>query len=93
MTMPPIPLEYAGRGLVADFLRAVVYRPGLAFHVVPTRANGQLALAVYVREPGDEIQRGTGVLVYATTPDGQVSAITRFDESVLPSFNLPATLS
>jgi RNA polymerase sigma-70 factor (ECF subfamily) len=91
MTMPPIPLEYQGRALVAEFLKALLFSPDLIFRMVPTRANGQPAFGVYTRERAAAVEVGTGVLVF-TLAGGQVSAITRFDESVLQSFGLPPTL-
>jgi RNA polymerase sigma-70 factor (ECF subfamily) len=91
MTMPPIPLEYLGRELVARFLRAAIFRPGIVHRPVPTRANGQPALVMYIPDPGAGIARATGVLVFSLS-GSRVSAITRFDDSVLPRFGVPATL-
>src|SRR5215469_411444 len=90
MTMPPIPLEYLGRELVARFLRAAIFLPGIACRPVPARANGQPALVMYFREPSVGYRAG-GMLVFGLS-GGRVSAITRFDESVLPRFGVPATL-
>jgi RNA polymerase sigma-70 factor (ECF subfamily) len=92
MTMPPIPLEYLGRELVARFLRAAIFRPGIAHRPVPTWANGQPALVMYVPDQQSGIARASGVLVF-TLSGSRVSAITRFDETVLPRFGVPATLS
>jgi RNA polymerase sigma-70 factor (ECF subfamily) len=91
MTMPPVPLEYQGRELVARFLRAAIFRPGVACRPVPTRANGQPALVMYLQDPESGVVRASGVLVF-TLSGSQVSAITRFDETVLPRFGVPATL-
>src|SRR5438105_2358414 len=91
MTMPPIPLEYLGRELVARFLRAAIFRPRIACRPVPTRANGQPALVMYVPDSQSGIARATGVLVF-TLSGSRVSAITRFDDTVLPRFGVPATL-
>jgi RNA polymerase sigma-70 factor (TIGR02960 family) len=91
MTMPPIPLEYQGRELVAEFLEAIVFPPGTTFQMVTTRANGQPAFGVYAREQAAAVAYGTGLLVF-TLEGGQVSAITRFGSSVLPSFGLPLAL-
>ena len=51
LTMPPAPLEYQGRALIARFLTAIAFRDGRTYRLVPTRANGQLAFAAYLREP------------------------------------------
>ena len=91
LTMPPAPLEYAGRELVARFLTTVVFEPGLRFRMIPARANGQPALGVYAREPSATVFEPTGVLVF-TVAGAKVSAITRFGASVLRWFNLPASL-
>ena len=91
MTMPPIPLEYLGRELVARFLRAAIFLPGVAHRVVPARANGQPALIMYAHDQQSGIARATGVLVF-TLSGSHVSAITRFDDTVLHRFGLPATL-
>lgn len=91
MTMPPIPLEYVGRELVARFIRAAIFRPGIALRPVPARANGQPALVMYSHGPQSSTARATGVLVF-TLSGSRVSAITRFDDTVLPRFGVPATL-
>lgn len=91
MIMPPIPLEYLGRELVARFLRAAIFRPGITCRPVLARANGQPALAMYLKEQQSGTARATGMLVF-TLSGSRVSAIARFDETVLPRFGLPATL-
>jgi RNA polymerase sigma-70 factor (ECF subfamily) len=91
MTMPPIPLEYLGRELVARFLRAAIFRPGIGCRAVPARANGQPALVMYLPDERSGTVRASGVLVF-TLSGSRVSAITRFDETVLPRFGVPATL-
>ena len=91
MTMPPIPLEYLGRELVARFLRAAIFGPGIACRPVPTRANGQPALVMYLLDQQSGTARATGLLVF-TLSGSRVSAITRFDDTVLPRFGVPATL-
>jgi hypothetical protein len=91
MTMPPVPLEYLGRELVARFLRTAIFRPGIAFRPVPARANGQPALVIYHPDPRTGVARASGVLVF-TLSGSFVSAITRFDDTVLPRFGAPATL-
>jgi RNA polymerase sigma-70 factor (TIGR02960 family) len=91
MTMPPIPLEYLGRELVARFLRAAIFLPAITHRPVPTRANGQPALVMYRPDQQSGAARATGVLVF-TLSGSRVSAITRFDDTVLPRFGVPATL-
>jgi RNA polymerase sigma-70 factor (TIGR02960 family) len=92
LTMPPLPLEYCGRELAARFFAVVAFRPGRHFRLVPTRANGQPALAVYVSDPTTDIFHANGILVL-TLAAGRVSEMARFDNSVLPHFGLPRTLT
>jgi RNA polymerase sigma-70 factor (TIGR02960 family) len=87
--MPP--LEYHGRELAARFLMAVTLEQRRRNRVVATRANGQPAFGLYVRDPGGRAYRAMGLLV-VTLAGQQISAITRFDNSVLPRFGLPGEL-
>jgi RNA polymerase sigma-70 factor (TIGR02960 family) len=91
VSMPPIPFEYEGRDVVARFC-ATILGPGRRFDLAPTRANGQPAFATYLRDPAGEIGQGTGLLVLTLSGD-RISAITRFESSVLPSFGLPGSLA
>lgn len=91
LAMPPLPLEYHGREQAARFLRTVSLRAGRTFRLVPTRANGQPAFGFYVLGPHDEVGRASGLLVL-TLSGQQISAITHFDNSVLPRFGLPRML-
>jgi RNA polymerase sigma-70 factor (TIGR02960 family) len=90
MSMPPMPLEYAGRDVVARFC-AGIFGSGRSFDLVPTRANGQPAFALYVRAPTGGIRPGTGLIVLTLAGD-RICAMTRFDKSVLPWFGLPRSL-
>ncbi len=89
ISMPPMPLEYEGRDVVAR-LFASIFRAGRRFDLVPTRANGQPAFGAYLRTPTG-IRHGTGLIVLTLTGD-RICAMTRFDSSVLPSFGLPRSL-
>jgi RNA polymerase sigma-70 factor (ECF subfamily) len=91
MTMPPVPLEYQGRELVARFHTTVTFRQGRTYRLVATRANGQPAFGMYVPDPHARIQHATGLLVL-TLAGSRICAITRFDNGVLPRFGLPRTL-
>jgi RNA polymerase sigma-70 factor (ECF subfamily) len=90
MSMPPVPLEYEGRDLVARFL-AGLFGPDRRFRLVPTRANGQPAFGTYLRTPNGT-EHGIGVIVITLAGD-RVRALTRFDRSVLPWFGLPRSLT
>ncbi|WP_203916716.1 sigma-70 family RNA polymerase sigma factor [Rugosimonospora africana] len=89
MSMPPLPLEYEGRDLVARFC-AGMFGSGRRFDLVPTRANGQPAFGAYLHAPTG-IRHGTGLFVLTLTGD-RICAMTRFENSVLPSFGLPRSL-
>jgi RNA polymerase sigma-70 factor (TIGR02960 family) len=89
MSMPPMPLEYEGRGVVARFCAGIL-RPGRRFDLVPTRANGQPAFGTYLRGPSG-IRHGTGLFVLTLTGD-RICAMTRFENSVYPWFGLPHSL-
>jgi RNA polymerase sigma-70 factor, ECF subfamily len=91
LAMPPIPLEYQGRELTARFFRSVVYRQGRRYRVVATRANGQPALGVYLRDPVAGVLHANGLMVLTLT-GGRIRALTRFDNGVLGHFGLPRTL-
>ena len=85
MSMPPMPLEYEGRDVVARFC-ASIFGSGRRFDLVPTRANGQPAFGTYLRGPRG-ISHGTGLFVLTLTGD-RICAMTRFENSVLPWFGL-----
>jgi RNA polymerase sigma-70 factor (ECF subfamily) len=90
LRMPPIPLEYQGCDLAARFF-TLAFRPGRRYRLVATRANGQPALGVYVRDPRAPVLHANGLLVLTLAGD-RISMITRFDTSVLPRFGLPRFL-
>jgi RNA polymerase sigma-70 factor (ECF subfamily) len=89
MSMPPMPFEYQGRDVVARFC-ALLLGADRRFGLVPTRANGQPAFGAYLRAP-DGISHGIGLYVLTLTGD-RICALTRFENSVLPSFGLPRSL-
>ena len=59
---------------------------------VVTRANGQPAVAGYVRKPGDAAYEPLAIHVLRVQ-DGVVTEIVTFGGAVFEHFNLPATLS
>jgi RNA polymerase sigma-70 factor (TIGR02960 family) len=89
MSMPPMPLEYEGRDVVARFC-ALLFGAGRTYDLVPTRANGQPAFGLYVRASSG-VRHGTGLIVL-TLAGNQICAMTRFENSVLPWFGLPRSL-
>jgi RNA polymerase sigma-70 factor (TIGR02960 family) len=89
MAMPPMPFEYEGRDVVARFC-AGLFGADRRFDLVPTRANRQPAFGAYLRAP-DGTRRGTGLYVLTLSGD-RICGLTRFENSVLPSFGLPRSL-
>jgi RNA polymerase sigma-70 factor (TIGR02960 family) len=85
LTMPPAPLRVVGRDAIASFLLDVPVpradHPD-GFRTVPTRANRQPALAVYLRDErtGDQVPHA--VLVFSLR-SGRISSVTRFDAGEL----------
>jgi RNA polymerase sigma-70 factor (TIGR02960 family) len=89
LSMPPIPLEYEGRDIVARLLVSI-FRSGRRVDLVPTRANGQPAFGAYLRASAG-IRHGSGLFVLTLAGD-RICTFTRFDNSVLPWFGLPRSL-
>jgi RNA polymerase sigma-70 factor (TIGR02960 family) len=90
--MPPVPLEYQGRDLARRFFSTIAFRQGRRYRFVPTRANGQPAYGVYVRDPLTHVAHAFGLFVITLSGD-RISAVDRFDSGVLSRFGLPRTLA
>jgi len=88
LSMPPLPFEYRGLDAVTKSLTQARRRPR---RLVPTRASGQPAFGIYVRDDRDGIFRAVGLLV-VTFAGERVARLTRFETSVLPDFGLPRSL-
>ena len=91
LTTPLAPGNYEGQAVAGHVLRSVVFRDGRTYRLIGTRANGQPAFGVYVRDPVTDVAHANGMLVL-TLAGNRISAMTRFDNSVLPLFGLPRTL-
>jgi RNA polymerase sigma-70 factor (ECF subfamily) len=91
VSMPPWPFQYHGRELAAQFHSAVTFRERRTYRLIPTRANGQPAFGIYTKDPHALVLHANGLMVLTLAGD-HISALTRFDNSVLPSFGLPRTL-
>lgn len=90
VSMPPWPLVYVGRRVAREAFEKILVGAG-NFKLVETRANGQPAFGVYVRDPEAEILRAFGLMV-VTLRGAEISAITQFDTGTLPRFGLPRML-
>ncbi|MDH6609867.1 RNA polymerase sigma-70 factor (TIGR02960 family) [Streptomyces sp. SAI-208] len=99
LTMPPNPFWFTGRDAIIDFVR-VSLDPGSPMFLghwrsLPTRANGQLAAANYVRRPGTSVYRAQvlDVLRFADRGHGdRIAEITSFEPHLFPAFGLPLRL-
>jgi RNA polymerase sigma-70 factor (TIGR02960 family) len=95
ISMPPFPNEYRGRSLAARFI-ASIFDAGRKFVLVPTSANRQPGFGAYLRSnqgapEGPEPTKGVGLYVLEVSGE-RISALTRFEEHLLPWFGLPAQL-
>jgi len=91
LAMPPRPEWYAGLDAVTAFLRVTPLRAPNRWRVIPTTANGQPAIAQYLRdERGGFTAHGIDVF----TLDGdRISEFMAFlDASLFPRFGLPERL-
>jgi RNA polymerase sigma-70 factor (ECF subfamily) len=93
MTMPPEPMRLSGTDAIAEFLRTVPAGGALErIKLVPTRANGQPALAAYMEDDTGSHQ-AYGVMVFALAGD-EVASITGFAgyPELFPKLGLPLAL-
>jgi RNA polymerase sigma-70 factor, ECF subfamily len=89
--MPPRVTWFAGRGAIGTFLRALARREPSAFRGTPTAANGQPALASYMRA-GDGVYRAHAIQVL-TIAGSRITRITSFlDPGLFATFGLPPAL-
>ncbi|MFD8007626.1 sigma-70 family RNA polymerase sigma factor [Streptomyces mirabilis] len=91
LSMPPAMLEYRGIETAQRFFAASTFRPGRTYRVVPTRANGQPAVGLYLADPHASVHRAYALLVITIAGD-QITAITGFNTNVMTRFGLPRTL-
>jgi RNA polymerase sigma-70 factor (TIGR02960 family) len=93
LAMPPIPAWFLGPQEIGRFLATGPADGRLELiRLVPTRANGQPAVAAYLPST-DGGHYGYGVMVFDSAPDGRIAAITGFNDGRLMSaFALPQYL-
>jgi len=86
--MPPEPTWFAGREQIGRFLQArVLTEPG-RFQLIPVAANGQPALAAYLRDH-DGVYRAHSICVL-TIAASRVARVTSFnDPGLFATFGLP----
>lgn len=78
LTMPPEAARFEGSAQIGSFFATVPLEGRLdRIRLVPTRANGQPALAAYADEHGDGVFDAYGVMVFALRGD-RIDGITGF---------------
>jgi RNA polymerase sigma-70 factor (TIGR02960 family) len=92
LKMPPMPYEYHGREAAITFFQVVLHPDVRTLRMVPTRANGGPANALYALDPATGTYRAIGLFVLGLAGD-RICEITRFEPGVLPGFGLPRILS
>jgi RNA polymerase sigma-70 factor (ECF subfamily) len=97
--MPPSPSWYQGRAAISTFVAGTVFADGGMFsgsavqrwRLLPTRANGSPAFAIYQRDEQNNYQ--SFGLIALTIVEDKLSQIISFIDSTLPArFGLPTTL-
>ena len=91
IAMPPLPAVWQGRDRAAVFLAEVAFRLVPRARFIPTRANGQPALAVYMHDIASGLWRAGGLLVLTLNGD-QIIGLTRFETTTMRPFGLPGIL-
>ena len=90
LSMPPEPFAFDGPQAIAGYLGQ--HLRGHALKLVPTRANHQPALALYLADPNAPIWRASSLVVLAVRGQ-QISSLTRFgDDGLFARFGLPRNL-
>ena len=91
-TMPPLPVWVQGRTDIATLFSIIVFKPGRHWLLLPTRANGSPAFALYRRETHDDTHQLYCLMVLDVV-DGQIADMVAFlDLPSLAPFALPPML-
>jgi RNA polymerase sigma-70 factor (ECF subfamily) len=91
ITAPLAEGQYVGPAAAARLFE-VIFARDRSYRLIPTRANGQPAFGVYIRDPATGVCHASGILV-VTLAAGRIRAMTRFDNSVIAKFGLPRRLT
>lgn len=92
-SMPPSPSWYQGRADIATFFHTVVFAGSGQWRLLPTRANGNPAFAMYRRRPDEGVHQLFGLLVLDIVGERIANMVAFLDVSSLAPFSLPATLT
>jgi RNA polymerase sigma-70 factor (ECF subfamily) len=90
LQMPPVPFWFAGRADIGAFM-ATVFARGASYRTLPTRANGEPAVAFYRRRE-DGAFRFLHVQVITCDTDGIARVDGFHDPDLYKLFGLPAAL-
>jgi RNA polymerase sigma-70 factor, ECF subfamily len=88
--MPPLPAWFAGRQAIGRFLAGQVFGAPRAWRLVATSANGQPAVAAYLRG-GDGGYDAHAIQVLTVTATGIARVVAFLDPSLFVTFDLPST--
>jgi RNA polymerase sigma-70 factor (ECF subfamily) len=88
--MPPLPTWFAGREAIGRFLARQVIGAPRAWRMVATSANGQPAVAAYLRG-GDGGYDAHAIQVLTVTATGIARVVAFLDPSLFVTFDLPTT--
>ncbi|MEP7357583.1 MAG: RNA polymerase subunit sigma-70, partial [Anaerolineales bacterium] len=94
LTMPPIPSWYQGPATIAPLLASGVFAGGWEWRMLPTRANGLPAFAIYRRaKAGEPFVPFTLQLLDIDLASGQIAELINFFEpALLACFRMSAAL-
>jgi RNA polymerase sigma-70 factor (ECF subfamily) len=88
LAMPPIPSWYRGREAIGSIFRSAVFNDARSWRMVPTTANGQLAVGAYERD-GSGVYAPHGVTVLRLR-DALIDEISHFrTPAMIERFGLP----
>jgi RNA polymerase sigma-70 factor (ECF subfamily) len=90
--MPPVPTWFAGHEAISRFLAAHVLREPGGLRTVPAAANGQPALAAYLRG-SDGVYRAHAVQVLTCTGTGIARIVSFIEPRLFATFSLPQELA
>jgi RNA polymerase sigma-70 factor, ECF subfamily len=93
LTMPPEPMYVRGAEAIGGFFATVPAEGRLdEIRLVPTAANGQPALAAYMRDAADGVHRAYGLMVFALDGESIAGIVGFADSSLFEAFGLPREL-
>jgi RNA polymerase sigma-70 factor (ECF subfamily) len=90
LSMPPRPGWYRGRAAIGAFIASGPLARAGRWRMVPVRANGQVAYAVYGAQDGGRVLTAHALVLLALDGDARIAGLTAFLEPVsFARFGLP----